>query len=273
MRFHGRLTDEQVGRDLGIAHAASDALQHLTLACGQRLECRRRCLPHRGTLDECVDQPPCDGRRQQRVTGGDGPHGAGELVSTDVLEQETRRSRTQRFVDVLVEIERGHDQHTNGVTATEHAARCFEAVEPRHANVHQDDVGSLGVHDLQRLESVRRLAHDIDVRLCGENRLESGAHHGLVVNHDDANHGRAPSGIRARRRNPPSGPGPASTAPPSSRTRSRIPVNPMPSMPLPPTPSSSIVITSSLPPSSTATDAWRAEEWRMTLVRPSWITR
>ena len=64
---------------------------------------------------ELLDQPPGDGRREQRLAGGDGADAVGELVGRRVLEQEAARARLQRVVDVLVEVVGGEHEHARRV--------------------------------------------------------------------------------------------------------------------------------------------------------------
>ena len=56
-----------------------------------------------------------------------------------------------------------------------------DAVDLRHADVHQHDVGPQLPHDGDRLRARRRLADDLHVRLGGQDRAQGGAHHALVV--------------------------------------------------------------------------------------------
>ena len=74
----------------------------------------------------------------------------------------------------------------------------LDAVDLRHAHVHQHHIGRLPVHELHRLEPVARLAHHLDVLLVVEDHAKPAPHEGLVVG-DRHPHGHAEdsSGSRA----------------------------------------------------------------------------
>jgi hypothetical protein len=83
--------------------------------------------------------------------------------------------------------------------ALEQAARRFEPVDVRHADVHEDDVRLELGRSRERLRAVGGLAHDVHVFLGLEDHPETGPDEGLVVHDEDANHeGTSPIGRRAR---------------------------------------------------------------------------
>ena len=65
-------------------------------------------------------------------------------------------------------------------------ARGLDPVHLWHADVHQDDVGSQLVDELDRLDAVRRLADDLEV-LAAEEGSERTPEAVVVVDHEDAN--------------------------------------------------------------------------------------
>src|SRR5208282_2679045 len=159
-----------------------------------------------------------------------------------VFEQEAAGPGPQRLVHVVVEVERGEHQHPRPLRAgwcAEDLAGCLQPVHDRHPHVHQDDVGLQVPGLADRVGAVSSLAHHQQAWLRGEYRGEAFAHHRLVVD-DQAARGHAaagrapgrhaawPSGSTADTTKPPSGAGPADSEPPSSATRSRIPVSPWP---------------------------------------------
>src|SRR5262249_1504833 len=121
----------------------------------------------------------------------------------------------------------------------------LQAVEHRHAHVHEDHVGAQtgGLGD--GLPAVHGLADDLDVGLGVQQHGEPGPHHALVVGHHHADRhaassgswssseGLAPSGSPAGTRTPLSAAGPASRCPPSMVPRSRMPMMPCPPPPAP----------------------------------------
>jgi hypothetical protein len=79
-------------------------------------------------------------RGQQRLPGGDGAHGLRQGLRRAVLEDEAARPGPQRVVDVLVEVEGGQDQHA-GVAGLDHPLGRGDAVQDRHPDVHENDIG------------------------------------------------------------------------------------------------------------------------------------
>ena len=66
-----------------------------------------------------------------------------EPLRRDVLQQEAARAGAQRVEDVLVHVEgrQHHDLRVACAAVREQAPRRLDAVELRHAHVHQHDVG------------------------------------------------------------------------------------------------------------------------------------
>jgi hypothetical protein len=63
----------------------------------------------------------------------------------------------------------------------EDLAGGHEAVQQRHPDVHQDDVGLPGPGQVHGLDAVGRFPDDIDAGLAGQNHPESGPDQPLVV--------------------------------------------------------------------------------------------
>ena len=66
------------------------------------------------------------------------------------------------------------------------ASGRLEPVELGHTDVHQDDRRVEARRLLDRLEPVAGLGDHLDVVLAGEEHAKAGAHHRLVVDHEDA---------------------------------------------------------------------------------------
>src|SRR5690606_17203968 len=163
-----------------------------------------------------------------------------------VLQQEAARARPQRLVHVVVDVERGEHQDprpvlprrpggAGGAAGGEQPAGGLQPVHLGHPHVHQHHVGPGAAAQLDAPGAVGGLAHHVDVALGGQQGGEAGPHHGLVVDDDDARrHVKSfpARGSRAATRKPPSGRGPTSRVPPTSRTRSRMPTSPCPVPPV-----------------------------------------
>jgi hypothetical protein len=138
-------------------------------------------------VGDLVEQPARHARREHGVAGGDRLDGADELLRAGVLEQEPARARTQRLDDVVVEPERREDQDA----VAGQPARRLDAVEHRHADVHQHDVRPVRLGQADGLLAVARLGDDRDRAGRLEHGLEARAHQRLVIGDEDADHGAA----------------------------------------------------------------------------------
>ena len=190
--------------------------------------------------------PSWDGKRTRRSAGGSrwataaprrrrrrGRRGRSSAGSV-CLTRKPAGAGAQGVEDVLVELERGQDQHPHGGQRGRRRRSprvAVEPVDPRHADVHQHDVGSLGRSQVDGRLAVAGLADDLDVVLGVERARGTRPARALVVGEDDADH--ADPAHVTRDRNPPPGRGPASQRPPVASARSRIPTSPMPVPPAP----------------------------------------
>ena len=221
----GQRAEEQALADLVVRQPLGDEHQHLALARGEVRERRRLGdLPRRA--GDGGQQPPRDGRREQRVTGRDDAHGAQQVRRLGVLDQEPRRTPADRLGDVLVELERGHDDHA-------HARRPRfgddppgrgQAVGPRHPDVHQHDVRQQLEGQPHGLVPGRRLPDDRQVGLGV--RAAHGSRRAPAPGRRRAGRG---SPVTSRELEPdpePRRPGPATSVPPTDSARSRMPRRP-----------------------------------------------
>ena len=94
--------------------------------------------------------------------------------------------------------------------ADDDGPRRLDAVEHRHAHVHQDDVGRVELDEPRRRRPVGGLAHDLDAGLGLEDHAEALAQQRLVVGQDDADTHARTGALQSR-----------SVAAPSSRPRPR----------------------------------------------------
>ena len=175
-------TVEHLG-DLGVGEAAREQLEDLALALGQLGErAGRGRRARRQPPPDAVEQPARHRRGEQRVAGGDHPHGVHQLRGRHVLEDEAARPGPQRLDDVLVEPEGGQDQDA----VPGQPPRRLDPVEQRHADVHQHDVGAQRARELDRLLAVAGLADDLHLAGRLEHRAEARAHQRLVVGDQQA---------------------------------------------------------------------------------------
>jgi hypothetical protein len=85
---------------------------------------------------ELFDHAFGDAGGEQSVSARHDADGGEELFRRVVLEQETAGAGAERFVDVLVEVERRQDEDPRCVIGGEDPPRRLEPVELGHADVH-----------------------------------------------------------------------------------------------------------------------------------------
>ena len=174
-----------------------------------------------GAPGELFDEPFRNRRSQQRVACGDDADGFDQILRRRGLEEERGGTGGECVEDVFVQLEGGEDHHARQACDL---ARGRDAVEARHADVHQDDVGALFADEVDRLLAVRRLARDLHVGLRLHDHAEACAHQRLVVGDDDAD--QLLRGSLARTVKPPSDDDPVFISPPKSSTLSCMPIRP-----------------------------------------------
>ena len=131
-----------------------------------------------------------DRRREQRVAGGDGAHGVAQPVGRGVLEEEAARAGLQCARDELVVVVAGDDQDPRLAARGQDQLRRLDAVEHRHREVHQHDVGVVLERDFDALGAVPGLAGHLEVGLGVEQLAHAAAHEHVVVDEDDPCPGR-----------------------------------------------------------------------------------
>src|SRR5438552_2695542 len=104
----------------------------------------------------------------------------------DRLGDEVGRAGFERAVDRLHVFEAGHHHHRDAATAGQPSqfGAGGESVHHRHAHVHENEVGQLAAHRIERLLAVGRL-DDVEARL-GQRGTREATPARVVVDHQDA---------------------------------------------------------------------------------------
>src|SRR6266536_2546774 len=268
VRLGGRRAHHEPLRDLVVRESFGYQSHDLALTFGETVQFRNGSRSP-STRRELRDEPSRHAGGEQRVATRDGPHSRDQLRRLGVLDQEAAGAGAKRLEDVFVQVEGGqhHDAHIVKPLVGDDVLGGGQAVAPRHADVHQHDVGDELPGLRRRFRTVGCLADHLDVLLCVEQRTQSRPHQRLVVRkqHTDHEISRPPLtsaglarpssvagpsapfpppapveseipappgtrliGSRARTRKPWPGSGRAVSSPPSRRARSRMPAMPFP---------------------------------------------
>jgi hypothetical protein len=126
----------------------------------------------------------------------DAADGVGQLGRRGVLDHEAVRARLERPAQEAGPAERGDDQHPRRRRHPANLGGGADAVEPRHLDVEQGDVGAV-LQD-RRYDGVpgRHLGHHLQVGLEAQQRGQGTADEGLVVGQQEPDHGRSLTGRR-----------------------------------------------------------------------------
>ena len=92
--------------------------------------------------------------------------------------------------------ERRHDQHPRGRRDPAYLGGGADAVEPRHLDVEQRDVGAVLEHGRDDVVPGRHLGDDLEVGLQAEQGRERAPHQRLVVGEQQPDHGVTFTGRR-----------------------------------------------------------------------------
>ncbi len=176
MPFHRASTEPEAVRDLLVAEAAGQECQYLELPLGQALAGPglHGCMQNAGEAGF-----KHGGARRDR------PHGLDELGPGGRLEEIARGAGGEGASDVLVVPVRAHQQHPYRRMVTEDLARRLDAGQTGQPDVHEDDIGLQGIHEVERPLARLRLADDLEVRLVCESVVRALPMKGMIVHHED----------------------------------------------------------------------------------------
>jgi len=171
-------------------------------------------------VDESVEHAGRESLPTRRRLDGD--H---EFVGWGVLEQEADGTRVDGVDDEIVVVEGGEDQDRRGVWLRSNVRGGRDAVATRHSDVHQDDITRRRSDNGHGIDTVSRLADDLDPVPSVQQEPQPGADQLLIIDQHDPGRTQPWHGSTALTTNPdPSGP--AVSDPTASRARSARPANP-----------------------------------------------
>ena len=107
-----------------------------------------------------------------------------QLFGLDGLEQVGQCLGLERAKRVLIEA--GDEDHQRERNRACNRAQHFESIQPRHLNVEKDQVRSQPLSQLQRPQSIFRLANDFDPRAARQQPAQAYARGLLVINQQAA---------------------------------------------------------------------------------------
>ncbi len=176
MRLHRRLRDDQPTADLHVGQSVRHSAQHIHLPSRQR---HRRGPSHPG------HQPCRDAGSQHGLAPGRGVDGVHQLLARGVLEQVADGARLDGPLDLRVGLVRGQDQHAGPGGPGDDLRGGTRPVEDGHPQIHQHHVGLQPFDETDCRPAVLGLADDLDGGFVRQQGDDPGAHHGVVVRHED----------------------------------------------------------------------------------------
>src|ERR1700735_2923206 len=243
----GGLAHVEAGGGLGGGKPLSSLGRALALARGEPAQRQlSRRPPGRGRVRaEPLDERPGDGRRQHGLARRYQSYRPDDVDRRRVLQQEAARPCPQRPEHVLVQLEGRQHDDLGRFAQRGNALGRVDPVEPRHANVHQHNIGPVRGDACNRRRPVSRLANHAQIIGRRQDGPKPGPHQRVIVRQQDPKHrirhdlspptGRSGSARRqpshgnaavSTKSPPPSGP--CASVPPASATRSARLTSPSP---------------------------------------------
>ena len=174
-------TEVERAGDLGAGAALADELEDLALARRERAV-RGGLLFGLGVAEEDLR----DGGAQEGLSRGHGANGEDEIGEAGALEEVAGGARADSGAHVLLgRVHREDEDGCLGGLLLDAAGRV-DAVEARHREIHQDDVGAEAHGSGEGLVAVGRLTDDLDAALGREERDEALADDCVIFGDEDA---------------------------------------------------------------------------------------
>src|SRR5437899_4075217 len=267
--------------DLLAGEALGHELKDLPLPRGEEVEHARLAHPPQVFVHDVLR----DGGRQVRFAPRHRLESQLELGDVGPLEEIAGGAGAQRLGHVLLGGVHREDQDARAGGLFGDAGGRLEAVETRHGDVHDDDIGAVEACQLEGFAPVRRLRDHVDPADLAQHRADALTNQGVVLGEQDTQGSGGHGSVRGNRAHtvvPVPGWESIRKSPPSSRTRSSMPSSPIePSAIVPPRTAatsepvpSSRTVRSNGPSSARASTSTRlAPAWRATLVMASCATR
>src|SRR5207244_650066 len=175
------------------------------------------------------------------------PDRSHDLLAWRVLEQEASGSGSQCAGEHLIVVECGQDEDWRAAGQATQPTGGLGAIDVLHSNVHYHDVGPQLIGGRDHLSPISAIADHLEALLRAEDHPQTRPHQRLVVDEKHAR-GRGARHVswassarslaawlsasgREQSTAQPAPSGPATTLPPSSSARSRMPMSPKPEPP------------------------------------------
>jgi hypothetical protein len=187
MRLDRLLADAEPPRDLLVLEPRADEREHLALTFGE--------LGRGSALASCAEHRAGRFRGERRLAARRSADRRHELVRLRVLEQVADGAGVERLQDALPVRERREDDDGGFCRLAEEPTGRLDAVEARHLEIHQHDVGFSLSRDAHSLVAVGGDADYLDAVGRPQEVLEPSPHHGVVVRQQHADHGDGTSSV------------------------------------------------------------------------------
>ena len=229
MELDGTQADVEFVTDFGVGLASCNREEHLLFAVRQRFDGLNWHLIE-GLGREAGEEPSGDSGIDECITLDGGVNRLNQLFRCRAFEEKATGACLQSPVNVLVGVECGYHRDRYRVVDvwSGELAGGLDAIDVRHSNVEQANVGSQFPGKCDGFAPVGGLPDNIDIGLPVEDGCKTGPNDALVIGDDHTNRhdARPRRGSTASTPQPRSGLGPAVSVPPSSVTRSVMPTSP-----------------------------------------------
>ena len=183
--LHRRFADDESGGDLSVRHPARDQSEDLGLPRSQFIRKLGGGGQWGGSRGRGGEQAGLHGRVEQRLVGGGGLDGPGDLGNARVLGEISAGARLQRGEDRVIVSVGGQDDDLGLGPGSANPPGRLDAVEPRHPQIHEDDVRAVALGEHHGLFAVGRRGDGVDPRRDLQQRHQPFAHERLIVGDQD----------------------------------------------------------------------------------------
>ena len=186
MRLRRARADEKRRRDLRAGLALRRQLKHQPLAIRQRLvdiQVRRARMLHI-TRQRALRQ----GRTQVAASARDSSHGLHEIDRRAILQNVAARAVAESLHHIRLVCVHGENDDLGLRMVPPQLPHDLQPVQPRDHQVKQHDGGLLLLHQLHRLQSIRRLTHQLEILLGGQHQFEALSHHVMIFRQRNGYH-------------------------------------------------------------------------------------
>jgi hypothetical protein len=161
--------------DLFVRFALGEHLENFALAAAEQVD------GVGDVLAVIVEDGVRNGRTEVAFAAGHGAYRGHQIVGHGIFQQIAAGAGAQDLAHVDRVLVHAQGDHANVRIVGREAAGGFDAVELRHGDIHDDDIGPQAGGEFDGFAAVAGFAHNFEVGLGAQNHAEALPHYGVIV--------------------------------------------------------------------------------------------